>query len=301
MGKTLAVANRKGGVGKSTVATMLAHAFSVWGEMRVLLIDVDAQANSSLIMIGGEHWVRARVNGATLADFIFDYFPTKPIAADRYILHEVSDLNGIENAHPPLSLLPGSLEIEDREHEIMVRLATNGAHFHEVDQAVTTRLQTLLKKAGEGYDLVILDCPPGISFSTRASLAIADKIIVPFRPDYVSLFAVDRIGKMIEGCHPPKKLADIPRQERRYVTLANLYRKKPVHERLVEEMGAFHPILESRIPQTEAIANAFDWEEGRRTIKQKYKGALPHVEELYAEILPIVISDGKSRKPEERV
>ena len=53
MGYFLAVANRKGGVGKSTISVMLAHAFAVWGGKRVLLIDLDAQSNSSLIGVPG--------------------------------------------------------------------------------------------------------------------------------------------------------------------------------------------------------------------------------------------------------
>ncbi len=284
----LAVANRKGGVGKSTIATMVAHAFSVWGEMRVLLIDVDAQANSSLILIGGEGWVHARKRNATLADYIYDFFPTKPADPRAYVMPEASDLSAEHGGAPPLTLMPGSLEIEDREHEIMVRLASQGTPFHQVEKAVTTRFQTLLRKAAEGYDLVILDCPPGISFSTRASIAIADTVLVPFRPDYVSLFAVDRIGRMIEDCHPPCQLKDIPMNQRRYVSLANMYRETSVHDRLVDEMAAFHPVMNTRIPQTAAIANAFDWEANRRTIRQKYKSALPHVEALYNELLPVI-------------
>lgn len=288
MGAILAVANRKGGVGKSTVATMLAHAFSVWGEMRVLLIDVDAQANSSLILIGGDQWVQARKRDATVADYIYDFFPLKPVEPVSYVVPEASDLRAQDGGVPLLTLMPGSLEIEDREHEIMMRLAGEGTPFHQVQEAVTTRFKSLLIKAAEGYDLVILDCPPGISFSTRAAIAIADTVLVPFRPDYVSLFAVDRIGRMIEDCDPPAQLRDIPADQRRYVALVNMYRESSIHDRLVAEMAAFHPVLQTRIPQSAAIANAFDWEANRRTIRQKYKTALPHVEALYGELLPVV-------------
>ena len=54
----LAVANRKGGVGKSTVSVMLAHALSVWGGKRVLIMDLDSQCNASLIKV---RWLRAGV------------------------------------------------------------------------------------------------------------------------------------------------------------------------------------------------------------------------------------------------
>ncbi len=54
MGIFLAVANRKGGVGKSTITTMLAHGFAATGEQRVLVVDLDTQCNSSIILTGGE-------------------------------------------------------------------------------------------------------------------------------------------------------------------------------------------------------------------------------------------------------
>ena len=73
----LAVANRKGGVGKSTVSVMLAHAFSVWGGKRVLILDLDSQCNSSMILLGGEGWVQARSDKKTVADFFSETFEDK--------------------------------------------------------------------------------------------------------------------------------------------------------------------------------------------------------------------------------
>ena len=77
----MAVANRKGGVGKSTISVMLAQAFAIWGRKRVLMIDLDSQCNASLILIGGQGWRDARNADKTIADFFYDLFdgiPAKP-------------------------------------------------------------------------------------------------------------------------------------------------------------------------------------------------------------------------------
>ncbi len=292
----LAVANRKGGVGKSTIATMLAHAFSVWGEMRVLLIDVDSQANASLILLGGEHWVRAREANKTVSDYIYNYFlpqyaiirQAAQIDASNYIIEEVADLIRGDGSQPPLNLMTGSLDIDDREHEILISLSKQLKNIGMIEKAVVGRIKTLLEATAQGYDLVIIDCPPGISFSTRAALLAADRVIVPFRPDYVSLFAVDRISKMIENISAPKKLADVPMSKRRYVTLANMCQSNALHERIIQEVAAFHPILQCRVPAVAAIANAFDWQNARKPIRQKYGSAISHVEALYRTVLPLV-------------
>lgn len=288
MSVSLAISNRKGGVGKSTVATIIAHAFATWGEMRVLVVDLDSQVNASLILVGGENWVRARAKDATLADFIARFFPQKPIEPDEYILREVGDVLAVDGGAPHLCLMPGSLDIEEREHEILHSLAQNNSNLYEVEQAVKGRITTLLRHVVQGFDLVIIDCPPGISFATQAALAAADRVIVPFRPDYVSLFAVDRIARMIENAFAPRKLEDIPKERRKYVTLANMYQDKSVHNRLVDEIAVYHPILNTRIPQRASIANAFDWEPRRRRLEQKYGNATPYVQRLYEELLPIV-------------
>lgn len=288
----LTVANRKGGVGKSTVATMLAHAFSVWGEMRVLVVDLDTQANASLILIGGENWVMARRRNRTISNFITDFFPLSPEPIDPkdYIMPEAGDILDADRVVPQLSLVPGDIDIEEKEHEILHRLARENTDLYYAEMAVTGRIKTLLRKLFGEFDLVILDCPPGISFAARAALSVAHKVLIPFRPDYVSLFAVDRIARMIETAQPPTQLGDIPKESRRYVTVANMYRDNSVHNRLVEEIEIFHPILATRIPQAAAIANAFDWRRERRPLTTKYGAAVGYVERLYEELLPMVKS-----------
>ena len=109
MGILLTVANRKGGVGKSTITTMLAHGFAVTGEQRVLVVDLDTQCNSSIILTGGEKWEWARRNRMTVADYFNDKYDRPRLRPDDYILRQVGD---IEAPLGELSVLSGSLDLK---------------------------------------------------------------------------------------------------------------------------------------------------------------------------------------------
>src|SRR5208283_2071589 len=104
MGILLAVANRKGGVGKSTVTTMLAHGFAAIGEQRVLVADLDTQCNSSIILTGGEKWDAARRGRQTIAEYFDQKYDRAKLRPDEFILNNVGDI-----AMPAgsVSVLPG--------------------------------------------------------------------------------------------------------------------------------------------------------------------------------------------------
>jgi chromosome partitioning protein len=288
MAVKLAVANRKGGVGKSTIATMLAHTFSVWGRYRVLLVDLDSQANSSLILMGGNQWAQARIEERTAADYLFDRFSSDRTDAEKYIFAEGGDLLDEEGYLPSLSLIPGSLEMENYERDLLHELSGSSTDLARIGETIKNRVNRRLDQAGFNFDLLIIDCPPGVSFAMEAAIASADKVIVPFRPDYVSLFAVDRIGRMIEDAPTPRALQEIPKQQRRYAALANLCQNKASHQRLIDDISAFHPVLQTLFPQSSAVANSFDWERQRKSIEKKYGASLPLVRGLFSEVLAMV-------------
>lgn len=296
MSVCFAIANRKGGVGKSTITTMLAHSLSVWGQYRVLVLDLDSQANTSLILFGGNNWAKARVDERTAADYLLEPHSTDGVDYDKYIFHNVGDIAGFDRRKPQISLMPGSLEMEDYERELLHRLSGSNANLYNVEQGVRGRIARQLRKFGPNFDVVLIDCPPGISFATEAALQTADKVVVPFRPDYVSLFAVDRIARMIEDKPNPKSVQDVLMDQRRYVTVANLCRTTSAHQRLIEELKAYHPMLQTQIPQSAAVANAFDWEGTRKNIAKKYGSAVGVLQQLYMEILTIIHRIEKSRE-----
>lgn len=284
MAHFLSVANRKGGVGKSTTAVMLAHAFAGWGGQRVLVMDLDSQCNASLILMGGEAWSRARKAGLTISDYFFDLFDeTYPEPRD-FLAHNVGDVRHATGKPLPISLLPGSLMLEDVQGELYVKEARQSKDPEVVGQRVRGRLERLLRRFEQSYDIVILDCPPGLSFAALAALRIADRVIVPFRPDYVSQLAVDRIALLIEEKRNEEDLAAIPLTARRYSCLANGVRMTGRDRLLIEEIGLLHPLLNAQIPHSDAIANAFDWDSQLKTIDEKYgEGARP-LRALYDEV-----------------
>lgn len=283
----LAVANRKGGVGKSTVATMLAHSLAAWSSYSVLVLDLDPQANASLILLGDHKWVEARRKKRTIADYIIDFQPRRALVPDSYILKGAGDIITDQGQPAPISIVPGSLEIEEREREILHSIARGATPLATAEETVKQRIHNLLRKFGGAYDVVLMDCPPGISFTSDAALQLADKVIVPFRPDYVSIFAVNRISQTIEQA-THAQLQAIPFEDRRYVALASLWQDNSLHSRIIQEIAVDHPILSVRIPQLAAIASAFDWRATPRTMTRKYGAGLPHVRTLFDEITQLV-------------
>lgn len=291
----LAVANRKGGVGKSTVSVMLAHALSVWGGKRVLLLDLDSQCNASLILLGGQGWNEARKAYKTIADYLFDMFDEAAQPAREYLVHGVGDVADDKGKAPVLSLLPGSLLLEDVQGELFAKEARQAKDPDVVASRVRGRLKKLLKRFEMDFDVVILDCPPGLSFAALSALNIADKVLVPFRPDFVSRLAVDRVAMIIEEQPHITGLEEIPVDARRYVCLANYVRPGHGRERLlIEEIELFHPMLQTQMPHLDGISNAFDWETSRKSIGDKYGDATEHLHRLYNEVAPM-IADKKQK------
>ncbi|MDZ4791076.1 MAG: ParA family protein [Hyphomicrobiales bacterium] len=269
-----AVANRKGGVGKSTVATMLAYGFSAVRGQNVLLIDLDAQCNASLILFGGQNWSNARIKGRNIADYFGDCFDHSVQDIGYYIFPDVGDIGNPGKNVPNLSLTPGSLILEDIEHELLHARAP-GRALGEAEENVIGRMQVLLEKLCKGYSCVVLDCPPGLSFATKSAIRLAHMVIVPFRPDFVSNFAVDRISFLIEGKANLDTLDEIPHKERRYRALGNFMTDEAVAQERLQDIEAYHPVLTTQIPLDDQIASSFNWRAQRVSIDAKFgrKGA----------------------------
>lgn len=290
----LAVANRKGGVGKSSISVMLAYALSVWGGKRVLVIDVDSQCNASMILIGGRGWRDARNARRTIADYFIDSFKGREPSPEPYIVRGVGDVVEASGKHPALDLIAGSLMLDDVQGDFFLDMAGNRT-VSDVMTGLRGRIEQLLRRTEASYDVVILDCAPGLSFATLAAISTADRVIVPFRPDYVSLMAIDRVALIIERVSSLEQLSAIPISKRRYACLPNYVRSSGAERLLIDEAGLSHPLMSVALPQRDGIANAFDWMPDRCTIEAKYTDAIPDLRRLYQEVAETIAKPPISR------
>ncbi|MXO67085.1 AAA family ATPase [Altericroceibacterium endophyticum] len=167
----IAVQNFKGGVGKSTVTTHLAHYFAVQG-YRVLVVDCDSQATTTTLFGFNPHFNISR------EETLYPYLSIDPTQAD--LLYAVKN-----TPWPNVDLIPSNLELFDVEYE----LAAAGADGSSILAARFRKLKQGLMDLARNYDVVILDPPPALGTISLAVMQAANALLVPMAattPDFCS-------------------------------------------------------------------------------------------------------------------
>ena len=167
----VAVQNFKGGVGKSTVTTHLAHYFGVQG-YRVLVVDCDSQATTTTLFGFNPHFNIAR------EQTLYPYLSIDPTQTD--LLYAVQ-----KTPWPNVDLIPSNLELFDVEYE----LAASGADGGSVLASRFRKLKRGLQDLARNYDVVILDPPPALGTISLAVMQAANALLVPMAattPDFCS-------------------------------------------------------------------------------------------------------------------
>ena len=167
----IAVQNFKGGVGKSTVTTHLAHYFAVQG-YRVLVVDCDSQATTTTLFGFNPHFNIQR------DETLYPYLSIDPTQAD--LLYAVK-----RTPWPNVDLIPSNLELFDVEYE----LAAAGSDGGSVLAARFRKLKRGLQDLASDYDVVLLDPPPALGTISLAVMQAANALLVPLAattPDFCS-------------------------------------------------------------------------------------------------------------------
>ena len=162
MGKVIAIANQKGGVGKTTTTINLAASLAAL-EFQTLIVDADPQANST----SGLGYNPKEIENSIYECMVEGVRPNDAI---------------IQTEFPNLDLLPSHIDLVGAEIE-MINL-----------QNREDKMKNALDSVRDAYDFVIIDCSPSLGLITINSLTAADSVIIPVQCEY---FALEGLGKLL--------------------------------------------------------------------------------------------------------
>ena len=165
MGRTIAIANQKGGVGKTTTAINLSSCLAEAGQ-RVLTIDFDPQGNATSGLGLEKGQIEATVYDMMLGDCSFEDCLQREVQEDLDVLPSDSNLSGAE------------IELLDVENKEFV-------------------LKSHLDQVKNDYDFIIIDCPPSLSLLTLNALVAADTVLVPIQCEYYALEGLSQVLRTI--------------------------------------------------------------------------------------------------------
>jgi cellulose biosynthesis protein BcsQ len=276
--KFIAVSNRRGGVGKTTITMMLAYGLSVARRQKVLLVDLDAQASTSTVMMGHERWRAAREAKRTTSGLLSQIANKDTINSSDFVARGIGDVLLADGSTPTLNLIPSSHDLDDQEALLMI---AEQARYHKISDAfdhMQERMGQIIRSADGAYDQVVIDCAPGLSQLVWGALRTADLVLIPYIPDRTAEDNVGWLGQRLKG------LGGMSSR-----TIANRVSGQDSRAQgIISAVSARYPALGLQIPATQPLATALDYRDKPGTLASKFGPAAQHVSALADSVLNVI-------------
>jgi chromosome partitioning protein len=162
----VAIANQKGGVGKSTTAINLGAALALQGE-RVLLIDLDPQGNATSGL---------GIDRGSIDESVYD------ILVSEASIEDVIEPTSVRNLH----VVPATIDLAGAEIELVSTFSRE------------QRLRHAIASLDSNYDFILIDCPPSLGLLTINAMTAANEVLVPIQCEYYALEGVGQLLKNVE-------------------------------------------------------------------------------------------------------
>jgi chromosome partitioning protein len=222
MCRAIAIANQKGGVGKTTTAINVSACLADVGR-KTLLVDIDPQANAT------------------------SGFGLDPRQISRSIYHVL--MNGVAVSDvivstelDLLSLVPSNFDLMGAEVEMVSLMAREG------------KLRLALQSVRDGYEYIIIDCPPSLGLFTLNSLAACDSVLIPIQCEY---YALEGLGQLLETITLVRENLN-PELQIEGVLLTMQDRRVKLSEQVISEVRSFFEgqVYNTAIPRNVRLSEA---------------------------------------------
>lgn len=261
MGKVIAIANQKGGVGKTTTAVNLAACLAKAGK-KVLLVDIDPQGNST-------------------SGLGIDKRRCEKTVYDCLINEEKMENVSIETKYENLSVCPSNLDLSGAEIELISVMGREN------------RLKESLVSARDTFDYILIDAPPSLGLITINTLTAADSVIIPVQCEF---YALEGVSQLIETIKRIKKALN-PNLYIQGIVMTMYDARTNLAMQVVDEVKRFFPgkVYRTIIPRNVRISEAPGFGKPVIYYDESSKGA-----EAYTELAMEFIESVDSENLEEK-